>query len=104
MKTLDQLSESEVRALSRFIAGCLQIRGTSHWRTRFTECAARGYFVPYVNRADETHLRELIDRHGDSIVCGLRTREVVQERTESAHARTDIPVAFVLKKASQRTT
>ena len=100
MRTLNQLSESEICALSQFITGCLRIRGTSHWRTRFAECAARGRFVPYVNLADETHLQDLIDRHGESIVCGLRTREVLKERPDSSLIRTDLPVVFAAPTAA----
>lgn len=104
MKALDQLTDSEIRALGQFITGCLRIRGTSHWRTRFAECAARGRFVPYVNLADETHLQDLIDRHGESVVCGVRTREVISERTENKGARQDIPVVFPMAKSLRRTT
>ncbi|MDY6949284.1 MAG: hypothetical protein SXG53_26640 [Pseudomonadota bacterium] len=83
MKAIDRLSDAQVLALARFIAGCAQ-QGSLHWRTKFNECARTNYFWPYVTGEDHEHLRSIAREHDRMKVCGLQTRQIVEAANQVA--------------------
>jgi len=83
MKSIDRLTDSQVLALARFIAGCAE-RGSSHWRTKFNDGARRNNFLPYVTGQDQDHLRSILRKHDRVLVCGLATAEVLEAANQVA--------------------
>jgi len=83
VKSIDRLSDSQVLALARFIAGCAQ-SGSRRWRTKFNECARRNNFGPYVASADQDHLRSILLKRDRVAVCGLATTQVVEAANQVA--------------------
>lgn len=100
MKAIDQLSDSHVLALARFIAGCARVGASARWRTRFSECATRNHFLPRVTLADQEHLREMLRRHGAAVVCRLRTVEVMQAGNQVAAEWGESPVTLEAVESS----
>jgi hypothetical protein len=92
MKAIDQLKDKHVLALARFIVGCERVLIPVRWRTRFSECAARNCFVPYVTPADQDQLREMVRRHDAAVVCCLRTVEIMQAANQVAAEWGESPV------------
>jgi hypothetical protein len=86
MKAIDRLTDSQVLALARFIAGCAQ-RGSHHWRTKFNDGARRNNFLPYVTGQDQDHLRSILSKHDRVLVCGLATTEVLEAANQVATQR-----------------
>ena len=84
MKAVDRLTDAQVLALARFIAGCARVRSSARWRTRFAECARRGHFLPYVALSDQQQLIELVRYQGESVVCGLRAIDILQAGNQVA--------------------
>jgi hypothetical protein len=96
MKAIDQLNDSQVLALGRFIAGCARVRRSARWRTQFSECATRNSFVPFSTTADQEQLRLLLRKHDQTVVCRLRTVEIVSAANEVAAAWGESPVHIEL--------
>ncbi len=92
MKPLDRLTDAQVLALARFIAACARLRASTRWRTHFADCAARNHFLPFATLSDQQHLRELIHCRGDTIVCRLRTIEIIDEGNAVAREWNEPPV------------
>lgn len=83
MEAINFLSDSQVLALARFIAGYAQ-RGSLFWRTKFNACARRNSFAPYATGEDHEHLRSIVREHDRTILCGLRTQQVVDAANQVA--------------------
>ncbi len=94
MKAIDQLSDKHILALARFIAGCARIRTSTRWRSHFAECASRNSFVPFVTSSDQEHLRDLVSRRNATVVCCLRTAEVMQAANQVASEWGESPIVL----------
>lgn len=93
MKSIDRLSDSQVLALARFIAGCVE-RGSRHWRTQFCECARRNNFGPFATRENQEHLRAILHKHDRVLVCGLVTTQVLEAANQVAAEWGEPPVTI----------
>lgn len=80
MAKINTLSTAETLALAHFIEACFRIRGSTHWRTEFCECARRNRFRPYATVDDAQRLRALVEQRGSLVVCQLKTSEVLRGR------------------------
>ena len=87
MSALERFSNEEILALARFILRHAAKSGSFHWRSRFAECARRGWFAPLAERGDESTLTSLYRRHGTVVLCGLRTQEVLAAANELSLAQ-----------------
>lgn len=94
MSALERFSDQEVLALARFILRHAAKSGSLHWRTRFAECARRGWFAPVAERGDESTLTSLYRRHGSVVLCGLRTKEVLTAANELSLVQRVGPLAL----------
>jgi hypothetical protein len=104
MKAIDRLSDSHVLALGRFISGCARVAASTHWRTRFNECARRNHFLPYVTLQEQEHLRAMLQRHDRVIVCGLSTADVMKAANQVATEWGESPVTVELPRAQSAAT
>lgn len=77
MATIDALTGAQCLALARFIETCLRRTGSTHWRTKFYECASRGQFSRYATAEDAAHLTRLAQELGPLVVCQFTTANVL---------------------------
>jgi hypothetical protein len=94
MRILDRLSDDEVLALGKFIVACAQTGSSSRWRTRFADCAARERFSPPAHSGEEQTLKSICARHGRTIVCVLRTTDVMVAANQVSLAYGKGPLEF----------
>lgn len=99
MKSIDQVSDQHRLALGRFIVGCARVKSSTLWRAHFARCAQQGGFSPYVASEDEQHLRELLKRHGQGLIVGLNTAQIMRAANEVAKEWDLSPLVLELANA-----
>ena len=78
MPTVNSLTDSQILALTRFVEGCLRLRGSTQWRTIFCDCALRGHFSPFLRPEDAKCLRQLLENFGPVVVCQFKTSDLLR--------------------------
>ena len=98
MKTIDQVSDQHILTLGRFIIGCARVKSSTQWRRHFARCAQQGGFLPYVTSEDDQHLRELLKRHGQGLIVGLNTAQILCAANEVAREWGLSPIVLEVAK------